>query len=363
MENKENFLSSWEYIAYEKIPENFNQWKLTESDYRNFKKVDWVVTEKIHGANFGIVTDGSEVRFAKRKEFLDSGEDFFGYSLLRDKLVCQSKEIFKILQFEKINLQKIFIYGELFGGEYPHGEVKPVAGVQAIQTGVYYSPNIEFSVFDIAVIESIENRNDAKKVYLDYDKALQLLAKVGMMAAKPLFIGKYAAATAYKIEFESTIPKILNLPILEQSNKAEGIVIKPIKSIYIDTRKGRIRPIFKKKIPEFAENSRYHQSQKWHYQNQTLSFEDELLQEMLALVTVARLNNVISKFGRVTFQDIDKIQQLVELLEKDVLESFNEEYESIFSGLSSEIHHNIMVELRQASQKLVSDYCHKLSST
>ncbi len=61
-----------EYIADEKIPENINQWNCTESDYRNFKKTDWVLTEKIHGANFGIVTDGLEVRFAKRKQYLDS---------------------------------------------------------------------------------------------------------------------------------------------------------------------------------------------------------------------------------------------------------------------------------------------------
>lgn len=60
---------------------------------------------------------------------------------------------------------------------------------------------------------------------------------------------------------------ILNLPPLQKVNKAEGIVIKPIKSIYIETRKGKIRPIIKNKIPEFAEDSRYHQAQKWTYRN------------------------------------------------------------------------------------------------
>lgn len=51
-------LRDWTYIGYEKIPENLNQWHLTESDYRLFKKTDWVVTEKIHGANFGIIAKG-----------------------------------------------------------------------------------------------------------------------------------------------------------------------------------------------------------------------------------------------------------------------------------------------------------------
>ena len=349
----------WQYIAYEKIPENINRWNLTESDYRNLSKTDWVVTEKIHGANFGIVTDGKTVRFAKRKEFLDSEEDFFGYQLLQETFILKAKEIFKLLQVDLLNLEKIFIYGELFGGEYPHPEVNPISGVQAIQTGVYYSPNIEYCAFDLAVIE---NGNESEKIYLDYSIALQLFEKVGIMAAKPLFLGKFEEATTYNIEFESTIPAILNLPSLQQVNKAEGIVIKPVKSIYIN-REGKIRPIIKKKIPEFAEDSRYHQAQKWTYQNkftinqsQELSFEDELSQEMLDLVTVTRLNNVISKFGRVRDGDIEKQQQIVDLLEKDVLESFKEEYESIFKALSVENQKNMMFELHRASQKLVNDY-------
>lgn len=47
-------VSDWTYVSYEKIPESPNHWNLTESDYRAFKKTDWVVTEKIHGANFGM---------------------------------------------------------------------------------------------------------------------------------------------------------------------------------------------------------------------------------------------------------------------------------------------------------------------
>ncbi|MGD1913545.1 MAG: RNA ligase family protein, partial [Rivularia sp. (in: cyanobacteria)] len=104
MDKADSNIFNWKYLPYEKIPENPNQWNLTLEDYRNFKKTDWVVTEKIHGANFGIVTDGWEVRFAKRKEFLNSEDNFFGYQLLQDKLILQAKEIFKILQVERINL-------------------------------------------------------------------------------------------------------------------------------------------------------------------------------------------------------------------------------------------------------------------
>ncbi|OUL36918.1 RNA ligase [Nostoc sp. T09] len=351
MDAVDSNINEWTYLSYEKIPENFNKWGLTEADYRLFNKTDWVVTEKIHGANFGITTNGSQVRFAKRKEFLQPEDDFFDYQSLKDKLAHQVKEIFQILQSEA-PLQRIYVYGELFGGEYPHPDVPAVNRIQAVQTGVYYSPKIEYCAFDIVGLES---QNLALRYYLDYQISLKLFQQVGIIAAEPLFIGKYEKALAYNIEFESTIPAALGLPKLPFVNKAEGVVIKPLHSIYIETGKQRIRPILKKKIPEFAEDSRFHQAQKWTVQQQPIitqqmSIEEELTQEMLALVTPTRLNNVISKLGRVS------VNKLVELLVKDVLESFQEEYESIFNALEDADRQNMIERLNQASQQLVDDY-------
>ncbi|OUL28757.1 RNA ligase family protein [Nostoc sp. 106C] len=357
MDAVDSNVTDWTYISYEKIPENPNKWGLAESDYRLFAKTDWVVIEKIHGANFGITTNGSEVRFAKRKEFLQPEDDFFNYQSLKDKLAQQVKEIFRILQSET-PLQKIYVYGELFGGEYPHPDVPAVNHVQAVQTGVYYSPKIEYCAFDIVgmVSESVTGR-----YYLDYQIALKLFQHVEIMAAEPLFIGKYEEALAYNIEFESTIPKALGLPKLPLVNKAEGIVIKPLTSIYIEIGKQRIRPILKKKIPEFAEDSRFHQAKKWTVKpqpiiTQQMSIEKELSQEMLALVTPTRLNNVISKVGRVSANNKKQRQQLLELLVKDVLENFMEEYESIFSALEDADRQSMIEQLSQSSQQLVDNY-------
>lgn len=354
-------IPEWTYVNYEKIPENFNKWNLTESDYRVFKKTNWVVTEKIHGANFGIVTDGSVVRFAKRKEFLQPEEDFFDYQSLKPQLVEQAKEIFKILQADRDDLLKVFVYGELFGGEYPHPDIPAVPYVQAVQTGIYYSPKIEYCAFDMAVEmkDNLVERN-----YLDYDKALNLFQQVGMMGAEPLFMGKYEDAVAYSPEFDSTIPTLLDLPKLPFRNPAEGIVIKPIRSIYVETSKGKCRPILKIKIPQFSEDRRFHQATKWTPQKftsiststQDLSIEEELSQEMLALVTETRLSNVISKIGRVSRSDVDKKQEVAQLLMQDVLETFNEEWESIFSALSGESQQILMEQLHQESRNLVEVY-------
>lgn len=353
--------TDWMYVSYAKIPENTNKWNLTESDYRVFKKTDWVVTEKIHGANFGIVTDGSEVCFAKRKEFLHPEEDFFDYQSLKFQLADQAKEIFKILQAEQNQLLKVFVYGELFGGEYPHPDVPAVPHVQAVQTGIYYSPKIEYCAFDMAL--EIKG-NLVTRDYLDYDKALNLFQQVCIMGSQPLFRGRYEEALAYSPEFDSTIPGLLGLPKLPFVNRAEGIVIKPIRSIYVENSKGRVRAILKIKIPEFSEDSRFHQATKWTSQKfiplqvpaQGLSIEEELSQEMLALVTVTRLSNVISKIGRVSRSDGDKKQEVAQLLMQDVLETFNEEWESIFTALSAESQQILMEQLHQESQKLVEVY-------
>ena len=151
------------------------------------------------------------------------------------------------------------------------------------------------------------------------------------------------------------------LPSLPMRNPAEGIVIKPVQSIHIETAKGRFRPILKRKIPEFAEDRRFHQATKWMSSkfpalNEELSIEEELSQEMLALVTKTRLSNVISKLGRVTAGDEARKQQIVQLFINDVLETFNEEWESIFQALSDETQHKLMAQLHQESQRLVNGY-------
>jgi Rnl2 family RNA ligase len=324
------------------------------------KKVDWVVTEKIHGANFGIITDGVKVEFAKRKELLEPGEDFFGYLHKKAQLEVHAKEIFTLLQAKIPNLQRVTIYGELFGGEYPHPDVAAVEGRQAVQTGVYYSPNIEYCAFDIAV------SGDFGSQYLDYDITLQVLRDVGMMRAEPLFIGKFEQVFNYKIEFESTIPQILKLPALHEANKAEGVVIKPVKSIYIETKKGRVRPIIKNKIPEFAEDNRFHQAQKWDYQQQ-LDVELLISQQILKFLTLNRFKNIISKVGRIYANDNQRERQvklLVELLIWDVLDSFNEtEAEKSFNNLSIESQQLIMNKLEEAGFKLVEEYYDLLNST
>lgn len=67
------------------------------------------------------------------------------------------------------------MFGELFGGAYPSAEVEAIEGLQAIQTGVYYSNEIQFIAFDVRI--STDENGSKKSLYLDFSDIFDL-AKV-----------------------------------------------------------------------------------------------------------------------------------------------------------------------------------------
>ncbi|MEO1270825.1 MAG: hypothetical protein AAFX99_22285 [Myxococcota bacterium] len=60
------------FESYPKIAESVGSWRLNEADTRALNKVPWVVTEKVHGANFSWLVDAEGgLRCAKRKALLE----------------------------------------------------------------------------------------------------------------------------------------------------------------------------------------------------------------------------------------------------------------------------------------------------
>lgn len=331
------------FIPYEKMPDDAKKWKIQASEYRLFKKVDWIVTEKVHGANFCFIVDKQGIQCAKRKEILQPEDDFFGFQILLEKLADQIKQIESLI---KQPFERLSIYGELCGGEYPHPEVQADPNVQAVQTGIYYSPTIEFYAFDIAVEHDVRN-------YLDYEESLEIFQKVDILHAQPLYVGKFNQAIDFDININSKIPQQLGLPALDVDNKIEGVVIKPIKTILIETPKGKIRPILKKKSQAFSEDKRYHQATKWSYKiNQDdVNF---LMPEILLFVTENRLNNTISKIGEINQNDEKRIAQILEAFIADVIESFNEEYDGILEDVSENSKNLIVEKLKSEAKMMIS---------
>jgi len=334
------------FQSYPKIPESWDNLKLTEQDYRLLKKTEWVVTEKIHGANFCILTNSEESHFAKRKEILPEEENFFGYHRLREHLTEKAEQVYPEICQAYPDTIAVAIYGELFGGAYPHPEVALVADVQAIQTGVYYSPQIHFWVFDLLRI------TNTSTYYLGFDELTHYCSQVQLPFVPALFRGSYQEAQNYPIKFASTIADQLGLPSLE-NNWAEGVVLKPAESVLLETSKGWLRPVIKKKIELFSEDSRYHQAEKWAGEAGSSSLLGEVLVAAHQLVNENRLQAVLSKIGQVNFQDVAQQTTVKSALEADVWESFWEKLSTPYFKLSIEEQQQVNEAVKSAVEELV----------
>lgn len=317
------------FTSYEKIPESPQQWGLEPAGFRMLEKARWVVTEKIHGANFCFVADGSNIRCANRRQFLEQDEPFFGYQELLGRLRERVLLVAALVR-RQVNASTVAIYGELFGGAYPHPDVQPNQSVQPVQTGIYYVPGIEFCAFDIAVEIGPE------RTYLDYERVLEFCHQADLFVAEPLLIGTYAAAMAYPVGFSSTIPRRLGLPPLSEPNLAEGIIIKPVKALEVSGSHGLIRPVLKKKIPAFAEDKRYSAAQRWPARPVEYSSLLETLQwAAFSMVTENRLQSAISKIGPGRARDGRHMQRLFRLVVDDIVDQLKEEYSEALQSLSS----------------------------
>lgn len=315
--------ASFKFTAYEKIAESLDAWLGDdEAAYRALHRVPWIVTEKIHGANFCLITDGTSIHAAKRKALLEADEDFFGHRAVLDRKAPAVLRLFGLARERFPGLTRVFLYGELFGGRYPHPDVAPDPAVQPVQTGCWYSPTIELCLFDLAIMrENASGAGEGERTYVDYDEAARLFDAVGLLYTKPLFRGSYEEASQYPLGFDSTIPAALGLPPLPPGNKAEGVVLKPAHGVSVPRRPGLIRPVIKRKIAEFAEDERYHAAEKWAARP-AVGFETGALEalkyEASALVNENRLYAAVSKVGRVEPGDAARLAEVVGLVIEDL---------------------------------------------
>jgi Rnl2 family RNA ligase len=311
------------FEGYERIGERLEAWVGDdEAAYRALARVPWIVTEKIHGANFCLVTDGAVLRCAKRKAYLDPDEDFFGHRAVLDRNAGAILDLGAQVRKDHPGVAWVFVYGELFGGAYPHPDVPPDPSVQPVQTGVHYAPTIELCAFDLGVLR--DGYGETRR-YIDYDEAAERLRAAGLLHAEPLFRGSYEEAIAYPLGFESTIPAALGLPPLPPGNKAEGVVVKPVREAVLPQGKGAIRPVVKKKIAEFAEDERFHRAEKWAVPLQNFAAALEILKvEVSARVTENRLNAAVSKVGRAW--DVTRHEQVAELIVQDLRTELRERH-------------------------------------
>jgi Rnl2 family RNA ligase len=240
---------------------------------------EWVATEKIHGAHVVVGTDGTEVAIGKRRAWLRPGDAFFGWQVIRPLLEKGARSMHARLATRST----LWLYGELFGGGYPHPDVASIPGFVPVQTGVWYGPDLYFAAFDAVTMVA---GHDA---YLwGWDELVSLAAEAGLETVPLLGRGSRAEIESVPVRFETRIPARHGLPPIAD-NYAEGYVLKTAARSRADERSS-----LKRKIPEFDED-RFGDSCPFD-PDRHLSF-GELKQLARAMVNDPRIASARSKAG------------------------------------------------------------------
>jgi len=282
------------FKAYHSIDNQNNSKMLTKIYELDHEKNTglWVALEKVHGCNFSFLVgltnsltnspaegDDLYVRVAKRTSILEEGENL--NNIPSRKIIAKygpsAKEAFKMVKKTNNKLKQLTIFGELFGGHYPHPNVEIVKDAKLAQKGIYYHNDNDFYAFDI---------HDGEK-YLDYDVCMKIFQQCKFFYAEPLFTGTLKEVLKFPNTFETTLPKHYGHPSLTQKNISEGLILKPIKTLRMHNGK---RMILKNKTEEHLE------VKKSKKEKMTIHLDDvEKVWNILKLyVTKNRLENVES---------------------------------------------------------------------
>lgn len=302
---------------------------------------EWVVTEKIHGGQLAFYYDGNELKASTRTTFLTEGIDFFNYETVMAANADKVKKLYDLLAKEREELSLVIVYGELFGGDYPHPDVPKVKTAKRLQKGVAYHPDNLFYAFDI--------RADGR--YLSVDDANRLFEAAGFFYAKPLMRGTFQECLQHPDNFLSVISEWLGLPPIED-NITEGIVIKPVEPDFL--RVGE-RLILKSKNEKFKERKSKKKRHKPQKEAAKLSETGEkLVAELRSLVTENRLRNVLSKRGELPYPvPKEYFGEVMKAFNADIMEEFGKDFQAAYDDLDKKEQKLISKQVNQDAAKLV----------
>lgn len=334
----------FKFKKYSSIENSFNREFMEYVVAEMPPDLKYVVQEKVHGANTSFLCDGSNVQFAKRTSVLAEDEKFYDYPELLETYKEKVLKLYTKIKDKYPDVASISVFGEMFGGLYPHNEVKRMGKLTVIQKGVFYTPVHEFYAFDIFVFSENGDR------FLPVVEANELFESEGFFYAKTLFEGTLAECLKYPNKFQSNIAQWLGFPALDD-NICEGVVIRPVEPMYL--RNGS-RVLIKSKNEKFAEKKSVKKRLKVFMEQPKYSNElNDLLSEVALFVTENRLANVVSHIGEVHVpKDFGKIMGL---LTKDSLDDFLKEHGEDYSNLDKSEQKILNKQLNNLSAELVKN--------
>ena len=336
-------MDNYHFKPYHPIENSSREDYLQELKEYGLDQGIFVVQEKVHGGNLVFITDGKEIRCAKRTGLRDDKEKFFNFQKVRDRYRERILAAYKLVKELNPEMDELYIFGELFGGYYPHAQVPKVESAIKLQQGVFYSPDNDFYAFDLRVYN---------KSYLDLDISARIFEELGFIYAHNLFQGSLEECLAYPNEFESKIPEYLGLPLIP-GNIAEGVVIKPLSVKFLPSKD---RVILKNKNPKYEEKI-VRKAKIKRPKPKVSDLVNDLRGEALAYINENRLQSVISKIGEVDLtaikNDPKQIGKVLGPLAQDVLQDFLKDFGAEFEALEKTDQKLIKQFISEESMKLL----------
>lgn len=289
----------------------------------------WVALEKIHGAQMVLAIAGEELQFGKRKAWLAHDDPFFGWQLLRAALtdaVTAAKR--------GLAAHTVVLYGELYGGSYPHPDVPAVPGLAPVQTGIWYAPDLRYAVFDVLVARGEDDEGE----FLAHREVVALAAEIGLDTPPVLHSGPRGLAEMVPVRYPTRVPGRLGLPELA-GNLAEGVVSKA------DARaRPGSRVVYKRKIPEFDEQ-RFSECEAWD-PSQRIG-PAELVTHARRMVNPPRIASAASKWG------FDDRGALLDEISLDVMIDLAAAFPAGVAALSPGEEEALRAEILAAAERLL----------
>jgi Rnl2 family RNA ligase len=307
---------------------------------------EFVVQEKVHGSNVCFVTDGETVGFGKRTGFVEAGEKFYDYEKLLERYTPKVIALFSIIKSKLSDIKTLTVFGEMFGGKYPHPDVKNDNKTVVIQKGVFYCPYHEFYAFDLYVTTESSGR------YLTVDEANMFFERGDFFYAKTLFRGALDKCLQYPNNGPSMVSEWMGLPPIED-NICEGIVIRPVEPTYLSNG---ARVVLKNKNARFAEKKSIKKRAPKLFVEPSYSEQlNNLLPIVEQYITENRLNNVISKIGQVSIpKDTGK---LIGLFSKDILDDFLKEHSGNYAAIEKSEQKILNRHVNALATNLIKEVC------
>lgn len=272
-----------EFTKFSSLENTYNA-KLINMVREQFGDKLFIVTEKIHGANFAFYYDGENLQIASRNQFVDT--TFFACAQVVAACEPKIKALYKLACAPG---QLMVVYGELAG--------------DGIQKEVEYGAK-NFYAFELVIDGEAQSKAGAFSCFYH----------AGLPHPEIIYVGDFENALAVKETFQS----YLTPEDYDGENEAEGVVIEPVEPSFFANGK---RVYLKKKTESFSERKA---KNKAPAPVEVPENVQELFTEVSAYLTENRVKNVISKLGEVGKADFGKV---LKLTVEDAIEDFEKDTE------------------------------------